>query len=123
MYNAGFAIFSTASILLFVEPLSGTTGAWLLVGFRLLQGVGASFLFANSAALLTDAFGPEERGKAMGMNQVAFIGGSLIGLVVGGVLASTPRPSDRSLRPTHVAPDLPDQCAGRRLRNRVGVRP
>ncbi|EQD41590.1 major facilitator transporter, partial [mine drainage metagenome] len=90
MYNAGFAIFSTASILLFVEPLSGTTGAWLLVGFRLLQGVGASFLFANSAALLTDAFGPEERGKAMGMNQVAFIGGSLIGLVVGGVLASIP---------------------------------
>lgn len=90
MYNAGFAIFSTASILLFIEPFSGTTGAWMLVGFRLIQGVGAAFLFANSAALLTDAFGPEERGKAMAFNQVAFIGGSMVGLVVGGILASIP---------------------------------
>lgn len=90
MYNAGFAIFSAASVLLFLEPFSGLTGAWMLVGFRLIQGVGASFLFANSAALLTDAFGPDERGKAMGINQVAFIGGSLVGLVVGGVLSSIP---------------------------------
>jgi MFS family permease len=90
MYNAGFAIFSTASVLLFVEPFSGTTGAWMLVGFRLIQGVGAAFLFANSTALLADAFGPEERGKAIGFNQVAYIGGSMVGLVIGGVLASIP---------------------------------
>ncbi|MGI0071180.1 MAG: MFS transporter [Thermoplasmata archaeon] len=90
MYNLGFAIFSTGSVLLFVEPYSGATGAWALVGFRLIQAVGASFLFANSAALLTDAFPPEERGKAMGINQIAFIGGSLAGLVIGGVLASIP---------------------------------
>ncbi|HTT73220.1 MAG TPA: MFS transporter [Thermoplasmata archaeon] len=90
MYNLGFAIFSTGSILLFVEPYSGPTGAWLLVGFRLIQAVGASFLFANSAALLTDAFPPSERGKAMGINMIAFIGGSMVGLVVGGVLASIP---------------------------------
>lgn len=90
MYNLGFAIFSTGSILLFIEPFSGSTGAWALVGFRLLQAVGAAFLFANSAALLTDAFPPAERGKAMGINQIAFIGGSLVGLVVGGILAGIP---------------------------------
>jgi MFS family permease len=90
MYNLGFAVFSTGSILLFVEPWTGATGAWALVGFRLIQAVGAAFLFANSAALLTDAFPPEERGKAMGVNQVAFIGGSMVGLVAGGILASIP---------------------------------
>ncbi|MGA7923719.1 MAG: MFS transporter, partial [Thermoplasmata archaeon] len=90
MYNMGFAIFSTGSILLFIEPWTGTTGAWALVGFRLIQAVGAAFLFANSAALLTDAFPPNERGKAMGVNQIAFIGGSMVGLIIGGILASIP---------------------------------
>jgi MFS family permease len=90
MYNFGFAVFSTASILLFLEPWGGSTGAWALVAFRLIQAVGASFLFANSAALLTDAFPPGERGKAMGVNQISFIGGSLVGLILGGLLASVP---------------------------------
>jgi len=90
MYNLGFAIFSTGSIFLFIEPWSGNTGAWALVGFRLIQAVGAAFLFANSAALLTDAFPPNERGKAMGINQVAFIGGSMVGLIAGGILAGIP---------------------------------
>ncbi len=90
MYNLGFAIFSGGSILLFVEPYGGATGAWALVGFRLIQAVGASFLTANSAALLTDAFPAAERGKAMGINQIAFIGGALVGLVAGGILASIP---------------------------------
>jgi len=90
MYNMGFAIFSTGSILLFIEPFQGTTGAWLLVGLRLIQAFGAAFLFANSAALLTDAFPPNERGKAMGINQIAFIGGSMVGLIAGGILAGIP---------------------------------
>jgi MFS family permease len=90
MYNFGFAVFSTGSILLFLEPWTGATGAWALVGFRLIQAVGASFLFANSAALLTDAFPPGERGKAMGVNQIAFIGGSMVGLITGGILAGIP---------------------------------
>jgi MFS family permease len=90
MYNFGFAVFSTGSILLFVEPWEGPTGAWALVVFRLVQAVGAAFLFANSAALLTDAFPPKERGKAMGVNQISFIGGSMVGLIIGGVLASIP---------------------------------
>jgi MFS family permease len=90
MYNFGFAVFSTGSVLLFLEPWQGTTGAWALVVFRMVQAVGASFLFANSAALLTDAFPSGERGKAMGVNQFAFIGGSLAGLIIGGILAGIP---------------------------------
>jgi MFS family permease len=90
MYNFGFAIFSTGSIMLFLEPWQGVMGAWALVVFRLIQAIGAAFLFANSAALLTDAFPPNERGKAMGVNQISFIGGSLVGLIVGGILASIP---------------------------------
>jgi MFS family permease len=90
MYNIGFAIFSTGSVFLFLDPWSGTAGAWALVGFRLIQALGASFLFANSAALITDAFPANERGKAIGINQIAFIGGSMVGLVLGGILASIP---------------------------------
>jgi len=90
MYNLGFAIFAVGSVLLFLTPNSGATGAWELVAFRIVQGVGGAFLFANSAALLTDAFPPSERGKALGINQAAAIGGSVLGLVVGGLLAGIP---------------------------------
>ena len=54
---------------------------------RLGQGVGGAFLFANSSAILTDAFPENERGLALGINGVAAIGGSFIGLILGGVLA------------------------------------
>jgi len=87
MYNIGFAIFAVGSVMLFLVPNSGTDGAWELVGFRIVQGIGGAFLFANSAALLTDAFPPTERGKALGINQVAALGGSVVGLVLGGLLA------------------------------------
>ncbi len=90
LYNLGFAIFSTGSVLLFLTPSSGTLGGWEIVGFRLVQAVGSSFLFANSPALLTDAFPPEERGMSLGINQVAAVGGSVLGLVLGGILAGIP---------------------------------
>ena len=90
MYNLGFAIFALGSVLLFLTPNQGTAGAWELVGFRVVQGIGGAFLFANSAALITDAFPPSERGKALGFNQAAAIGGSVVGLVVGGLLAGIP---------------------------------
>lgn len=90
MYNVGFAIFSTGSVFLFLDPWSGTSGAWALVGFRLIQALGSAFLLANSTALITDAFPASERGKAIGINQIAFIGGSMVGLVLGGILASVP---------------------------------
>jgi EmrB/QacA subfamily drug resistance transporter len=87
LYNLGFAIFTAGSILLFITPGSGNTAALELVIFRLVQGVGAGFLFANSTAILTDAFPPEQRGLAMGINQIAAIAGSFLGLILGGVLA------------------------------------
>lgn len=87
LFNLGFAIFTAGSILLFVTPGTGTTAALLLVIFRIIQGVGAAFLFSNSSAILTDAFPSHERGKALGINQVAALGGSFIGLILGGILS------------------------------------
>jgi len=87
LYNLGFAVFTAASILLFLTPGKGNAGALEIVIFRMVQAVGGGFLFANSAAILTDAFPPSERGMALGLNQIAFISGSLIGLILGGFLA------------------------------------
>src|SRR6202008_1858211 len=87
MYNLGFAIFTAGSILLSVTWLQGSAGAMWMIVMRVVQGIGAAFLMANSSAILTDAFPAEERGLALGINMVAAIAGSFIGLVLGGVLA------------------------------------
>jgi MFS family permease len=87
MYNLGFAVFTAGSILLSVTWMDGSAGALWLIGMRVVQGLGAAFLFANSSAILTDAFPETERGLALGINMVAAIAGSFIGLVLGGVLA------------------------------------
>jgi len=87
LYNLGFLIFTIGSILLSITPSQGDAGAIELIIFRIVQGIGGAFLFANSAAIITDAFPANERGKALGINQIAFLVGSLIGLVLGGVLA------------------------------------
>ncbi len=87
LYNLGFLIFTIGSILLFFIQGTGNFAATQLIVFRLVQGVGGAFLFANSTAILVDAFPPRRRGMAMGINQVAAIGGSFIGLIVGGLLA------------------------------------
>jgi MFS family permease len=86
MYNLGFAIFAAFSVLLSVTWMHGTAAAWWLIAMRVLQGVGGAMLMANSSAILTDAFPINERGLALGLNQVAGIAGSFIGLVLGGVL-------------------------------------
>ncbi len=87
LYNLGFAIYTVGSILLYLTPSRGEAGALELIIFRLVQAAGGAFLFANSAAILTDAFPANERGKALGINQVALLAGSVLGLVLGGVLA------------------------------------
>src|SRR3954452_7765331 len=87
MYNLGFAVFTAFSILLAVTWMSGSAGALWIIVMRLGQGVGGAFLFANSSAILTDAFPLEERGLALGINGVAAISGSFLGLLIGGVLA------------------------------------
>ena len=86
MFNMGFAIFSLFSILLSVSWLQGEAAGWYLIIMRILQGIGGAMLFANSSAILTDAFPANQRGMALGLNQVAAIAGSFIGLVLGGVL-------------------------------------
>jgi EmrB/QacA subfamily drug resistance transporter len=87
MYNAGFAVFTLASILLSLTPFAGASGALWLIGFRVVQGVGGALLMANSAAIITDAFPADRRGFAMGVNMIAMIAGSFVGLIVGGLLA------------------------------------
>ena len=87
MYNLGFAVFTFFSILLSVTWLTGPDGALWIIIMRVFQGVGGAFLFANSTAILTDAFPSDERGKAMGINGIAAVAGSFLGLILGGVLA------------------------------------
>jgi EmrB/QacA subfamily drug resistance transporter len=87
MYNLGFAVFTAASIALALTPGSGSGAALWIIGWRLVQAVGGSMLFANSTAILTDAFPAHRRGMALGINQIAAIAGSFVGLVLGGVLS------------------------------------
>ncbi len=84
LYTFGFAIFTAGSALCSISQ-SGVE----LVFFRMVQAIGAAFLFSNSAAILTDAFPATERGKALGVNQVSIVVGSGLGLVLGGILAPT----------------------------------
>ena len=87
MYNAGFVIYTIASLVLAVDWLSGREGAAYLIIFRIVQGVGAAFLLANASAIITDAFPETQRGMALGINNIVGVSGVFIGLVLGGVLA------------------------------------
>jgi MFS family permease len=86
MYTLGFVIYTVSSLLLTITWMHGTDAALYLVIMRVFQGVGAAFIIANSAAILTDAFPANQRGMALGINNVAAISGSFIGLVLGGLL-------------------------------------
>jgi len=87
MYNLGFLIFTIFSILLSVTFLTGPAGALWIILMRVFQGIGGACLFANSTAILTDAFPANQRGTALGINAIAAICGSFLGLLIGGVLA------------------------------------
>jgi MFS family permease len=87
IYNLGFLVYTVASVFLTVTWLQGTAGAAWLIGFRVVQGVGAACLLANSAAILTDAFPAHQRGTALGINNVVGVSGMFVGLVLGGLLA------------------------------------
>ncbi|WP_435155101.1 MFS transporter [Amycolatopsis sacchari] len=86
MYNLGFAVFAVSSVLLAVTWMDGSAAAIWLIGWRVIQGIGGAFLMANSSAILTDAFPVRQRGLALGINGVAAIAGSFLGLVIGGLL-------------------------------------
>ncbi|WP_236654640.1 MFS transporter [Streptacidiphilus anmyonensis] len=86
MYNLGFAVFTACSIMLSLTWGSGTQAALWLIGWRVVQGVGGALIFANSTAIITDAFPARQRGTALGINVIAGIAGAFIGLMLGGVL-------------------------------------
>ena len=87
LFNLGFLIFTLASIACALVPSTGSAGALELIAMRLVQGVGGAMLTANSTAIITDAFPADRRGFALGVNQVAALAGSFLGLVIGGVLS------------------------------------
>jgi len=83
LYNIGFVFFTIGSALCSIS----NTGESLII-FRIIQALGAAFLFSNSAAILTDVFPENERGRALGLNQVSIVIGSVAGLAFGGFLTS-----------------------------------
>jgi MFS family permease len=87
IYNLGFVIYTVASLALTVDWLTGAAGATYLIVLRLVQGVGGAFLLANSSAILTDAFPANQRGMALGINNIVGVSGMFVGLVLGGILA------------------------------------
>src|SRR2546423_4658573 len=90
MYNAGFAVFTVASIGLSLTPHVGGAGAVELITMRVVQGIGGALLVANSTAILTDAFPVAQRGMAMGINMIAAMAGAFIGPVAGGGPGAVP---------------------------------
>jgi MFS family permease len=87
IYNLGFVIYTVASLILTVDWMTGRAGAMFLIVFRIVQGVGAACLLANSAAIITDAFPANQRGMALGINNIVGVSGMFVGLILGGLLA------------------------------------
>jgi MFS family permease len=87
IYNLGFVVFTVAAIALSFDPFHLGGGALWLIAWRVVQGVGGAMLMASSGAILTDAFPPNQRGFALGINMVAAVAGSFLGLLIGGVLS------------------------------------
>ncbi len=81
VYLTGFSVFASASALCGLSQ-----SVWMLVGFRALQGIGASMLQAMGPAIVTRTFGARERGKALGLNSVSVSIGLSVGPTLGGIL-------------------------------------
>src|SRR3954462_11290927 len=87
IFNLGFVIYTVASLLLTIDWMTGRSGAAYLIGFRIVQGIGGACLLANAAAIITDAFPSNQRGMALGINNIVGVSGMFVGLVLGGLLA------------------------------------
>jgi MFS family permease len=87
IYNLGFLIYTLASLALTVDWMSGRAGADYLIAFRVVQGIGGACLLANAAAIITDAFPVNQRGMALGINNIVGVSGMFVGLILGGLLA------------------------------------
>ena len=87
IYNLGFVIYTVASLFLTIDWMTGTSGATYLIVFRIVQGLGGACLLANAAAIITDAFPANQRGTALGINNIVGVSGMFVGLILGGLLA------------------------------------
>ncbi|AQT78507.1 MFS transporter [Mycolicibacterium litorale] len=87
IYNVGFVVFTLSAIALSFDPFHLDAGAIWLIAWRVIQGVGGAMLMTSSSAILTDAFPASQRGMALGVNMVAAVAGSFLGLLIGGVLS------------------------------------
>ena len=87
IYNLGFVIFTLAAVALSFDPFHLGGGAIWLIAWRVIQGIGGAMLMASSSAILTDAFPANQRGMALGVNMVAAVAGSFLGLLIGGFLS------------------------------------
>src|SRR4051812_11093963 len=87
IYNLGFVIYTVASLLLAIDWMTGSAGGLYLVAFRILQGVGGACLLANASAIITDAFPTNQRGMALGINNIVGVSGMFVGLILGDLLA------------------------------------
>ena len=88
LFNLGFLIFTLGSIGCALVPNGGSAGAIEIIVLRVVQGVGGAMVMANSTAIITDAFPPDRRGFALGVNQVSALAGSFLGLIIGGLLST-----------------------------------
>jgi len=87
MYNLGFIVFTIAAVALSFDPFQLGGGAVWLIAWRVVQGIGGALLMATASAVLTDAFPARQRGMALGVNMVAAVAGSFLGLLIGGALS------------------------------------
>jgi EmrB/QacA subfamily drug resistance transporter len=83
MYEAGFLVFILGSL---ACALAWNEGA--IIGFRILQGIGAAFVTANSGAVIADLYPPERRGRAYGYNAGGWSIGAVLGIVLGGLIVT-----------------------------------
>jgi EmrB/QacA subfamily drug resistance transporter len=83
IYTVGFGIFTIGSALTSIgfDPIQ-------VIVFRAVQGVGAALVFTNSIAILTDATPKNELGFSLGINQIAFRSGAILGLTLSGLILS-----------------------------------
>lgn len=81
VFTTGIIIFTIASLLSAMAP-----STLALIGFRVLQGIGSAMIFVTGLAIITSAFPPQERGKAIGINIMAVYTGLSLGPVLGGLI-------------------------------------
>ncbi len=83
IYNYGLVVFVIGSVLCGLSPT-----IYFLIGFRALQALGGGMISSNSSAVISDNFEPHERGKAFGFTAIGWSLGSILGIILGGILAT-----------------------------------